>query len=147
MKGFKDQSIQEMQILFTTLRNSIPDGEPLSQEILSQCAELGAHVLVSGQKPWRFQVIYHLDDQIYKTFQDVGAVTERQVQAESGEHLQQLLREDHRNIFTLIQKFHIEKGQTYPQLSDRADIIVITDEAHRTQYDTLALNPRQSRLF
>ena len=43
-----------------------------------------------------------LDDQIYKTFQDVGAVTEHQVQAENGEHLRQLLQEDHRNIFTLI---------------------------------------------
>ncbi len=85
-----------------------------------------------------------LDDQIYKTFQNVGAVTEHQVQAESGEHLQQLLQEDHRNIFTLIQKFHTEKGQTYPKLSDRSDIIVITDEAHRTQYDILALNMRNA---
>jgi hypothetical protein len=59
MKGFNGQSIQEMQLPFTTLRNSIPDGEPLSQEILSQCAELGASVQVSGQKLWRFQVIYH----------------------------------------------------------------------------------------
>jgi type I restriction enzyme R subunit len=58
--------------------------------------------------------------------------------------LQQLLREDHRNIFTLIQKFHIEQGKIYPQLSDRADIIVMTDEAHRTQYDTLALNMRNA---
>ncbi|MDP2841785.1 MAG: hypothetical protein Q8O17_05905, partial [Candidatus Methanoperedens sp.] len=57
-----------------------------------------------------------------------GAVTEEQVQAESGEHLKQLLREDHRYIFTLIQKFHKKKGETYPMLSARKDIIVITDE-------------------
>jgi type I restriction enzyme R subunit len=96
---------------------------------------------------WTFLIVtdrQELDDQIYKTFQDVGAVTEHQVQAQSGEHLQQLLQEDHRNIFTLIHKFHTEKGETYPQLSNRSNIIVITDEAHRTQYDTLALNMRNA---
>ncbi len=96
---------------------------------------------------WTFLIVtdrQELDDQIYKTFQDVGAVTEHQVQAQSGEHLQQLLKEDHRNIFTLIHKFHTEIGQTYPKLSDRSNIIVITDEAHRTQYDTLALNMRNA---
>jgi type I restriction enzyme R subunit len=96
---------------------------------------------------WTFLIVtdrQELDDQIYKTFQDVGAVTEHQVQAQSGEHLQRLLQEDHRNIFTLIHKFHTDKGQTYPKLSGRSDIIVITDEAHRTQYDTLALNMRNA---
>src|SRR6266849_3394069 len=96
---------------------------------------------------WTFLIVtdrQELDDQIYKTFQDVGAVTEQQVQAESGEYLKELLQEDHRNIFTLIHKFHTEKGQRYPKLSDRSDIIVITDEAHRTQYDILALNMRNA---
>src|SRR5258708_1059890 len=96
---------------------------------------------------WTFLIVtdrQELDDQIYKTFQNVGAVTEHQVQAENGEHLRQLLQEDHRNIFTLIHKFHTEKGQTYPKLSGRSDIIVITDEAHRTQYDILALNMRNA---
>ncbi len=94
---------------------------------------------------WTFLIVtdrQELDDQIYQTFQNVGAVTEQQVQAESGLHLQQLLREDHRNIFTLIHKFHTGSGKTYPKLSNRSDIIVMTDEAHRTQYDTLALNMR-----
>ncbi len=85
-----------------------------------------------------------LDDQIYKTFADASAVTEAQVQAESGEHLRQLLREDHRYIFTLIQKFHTEQGERYPMISDRSDIIVIADEAHRSQYDTHALNMRNA---
>ncbi len=85
-----------------------------------------------------------LDNQIYKNFAGAGAVTEEQVQAESGEHLKQLLREDHRYIFTLIQKFHKKKGETYPMLSARKDIIVITDEAHRSQYDALALNMRNA---
>jgi hypothetical protein len=45
-----------------------------------------------------------LDNQIYKNFAGAGAVTEEQVQAESGEHLKHLLREDHRYIFTLMEK-------------------------------------------
>src|SRR5579863_5436180 len=96
---------------------------------------------------WTFLIVtdrQELDKQIYKNFQGVGAVTEQEVHAESGAHLQQLLREDHRNIFTLIHKFHNEPGKMYPKLSDRADIIVITDEAHRTQYDQLALNMRNA---
>ncbi len=58
MECFNDQSVQDTWIPFTTLKNSIPDGERLSQEILSQCAGLGASVRVSGQKPSRFQIIY-----------------------------------------------------------------------------------------
>ena len=44
-----------------------------------------------------------------------------------------LLREDHRYLLTLIQKFHTRDGELYPVLSQRSDIIVITDEAHRSQ--------------
>src|SRR5207245_11392156 len=66
------------------------------------------------------------------------------IQAESGADLQKLLREDHRYLFTLIQKFHTERGEQYPQLSDRSDIIVMTDEAHRSQYDIFALNMRNA---
>jgi len=85
-----------------------------------------------------------LDDQIYKYFASAGSVTEGEIQAASGEHLKQLLREDHRFIFTLIQKFRTEKGAIYPTLSERDNIIVITDEAHRSQYDTFALNMRNA---
>ena len=96
---------------------------------------------------WTFVIVTdrkHLDDQIYKNFSRCGVVTEgdKQARASSGAHLQQLLAEDHRYIFTLIQKFHTEKGQKYPVISERDDIIVITDEAHRTQYATLAMNMR-----
>lgn len=96
---------------------------------------------------WTFLIVtdrQELDDQIYKNFDGAGAVTEQHVQAESGEHLKQLLRENHRNIFTLIQKFHTERGTRYPTLSERSDIIVIADEAHRSQYDTLAQNMRNA---
>lgn len=96
---------------------------------------------------WTFLIITDredLDHQIYKNFAYTGAVTEpeKQVRAKNGEHLKQLLQADHRYLFTLIQKFHNEKGQTYPKLSDRSDIIVIADEAHRSQYDIFALNMR-----
>ena len=97
---------------------------------------------------WTFLVVTDrkdLDEQIYKNFTSTGAVTEQNVQAESREHLKQLLKEDHRTIFTMIQKFGTEeKGQSFDKISDRNDIIVITDEAHRTQYGTLALNMREA---
>jgi type I restriction enzyme, R subunit len=95
---------------------------------------------------WTFLVITDrndLDSQIYKNFANTGVVTE-ECQAESGAHLRQLLSEDHRFIFTLIQKFGTKPGEPYPKLSDRSDIIVMTDEAHRSQYDTLALNMRNA---
>jgi type I restriction enzyme R subunit len=86
-----------------------------------------------------------LDDQLYKSFASVGAVTEpeERVRADSAEHLKQLLTEDHRYVFTLIQKFRTERGGRFPKLSNRADIIVMTDEAHRSQYDLFAMNMRE----
>lgn len=95
---------------------------------------------------WTFVVVTDrddLDNQIYNTFRNTAAATE-ECQADSGEDLKRLLTEDHRFIFTLIQKFSTKKGEKYPVLSDRRDIIVITDEAHRSQYDTLALNMRNA---
>jgi type I restriction enzyme R subunit len=85
-----------------------------------------------------------IDDQIYKNFAKTGAVTEpeKEVRAKSGEHLKQLLTEDHRYVFTLIQKFRTKKGERYSKLSDRDDVIVIADEAHRSQYDSFAGNMR-----
>jgi type I restriction enzyme R subunit len=83
-----------------------------------------------------------LDKQIYDNFADCGAITEKQARAESRAGLRQRLQEDHRYVFTLIQKFGTKKGERYPVVSGRSDIIVITDEAHRTQYDQLALNMR-----
>jgi type I restriction enzyme R subunit len=86
-----------------------------------------------------------MDDQIAKTFKACGAVSETesdQCHAESTVHLRELLSGNHRYVFTLIHKFRTEPGQAHPVLSERRDIIVINDEAHRTQYDTLALNMR-----
>ena len=99
---------------------------------------------------WTFVIVTDRDDldgQIYRNFASTGAVLEdeKSVRAQSAEHLKTLLNaEDHRYLFTLIQKFRTETGETYPKLSDRSDIIVITDEAHRSQYDQFALNMRNA---
>lgn len=99
---------------------------------------------------WTFLIVTDRDDldgQIYRNFASTGAVLEdeKSVRAQSAEHLKTLLnKEDHRYLFTLIQKFRTEEGETYPKLSDRSDIIVITDEAHRSQYDQFALNMRNA---
>ncbi len=96
---------------------------------------------------WTFVMVTdraELDDQIYKTFTATGAITGVEVQAASAENLKRLLREDHRYVFSLIQKFRTDKGEAYPKISDRDDIIVITDEAHRSQYDVFALNMRNA---
>jgi type I restriction enzyme R subunit len=102
-------------------------------------------VLRKAPGNWTFVVVtdrQELDGQIYKHFASAGVVTEGRAQAESSRHLRQLLTEDHRYVFTLIHKFRTERGEAHPVLSERRDIIVITDEAHRSQYDTLALNMR-----
>jgi type I restriction enzyme R subunit len=109
----------------------------------------GQKILRTLPGNWTFVIVtdrQELDDQIYKTFAAVGAVTEpeERVHAESGAHLQQLLHEDHRYVFTLIQKFRTDSGAAYPALSDRSDVIVITDEAHRSQYDIFAQNMRSA---
>ena len=95
---------------------------------------------------WRFVVVTdrkELDEQIYKNFAGSrGVVTQQEIHAEDIQHLRQLLSEDYRYIFTLIQKFQTNDGEEHPVLSDSSNLIVITDESHRSQYDTLALNMR-----
>lgn len=93
---------------------------------------------------WTFVVVTDrndLDDQIYKTFSSVGAINE-DCQADSCAGLRQMLKEDHKMVFTLIQKFQWEDVTEPVTLRD--DVIVITDEAHRSQYDTLARNMRRA---
>ena len=96
---------------------------------------------------WTFVMVTdrkELDDQLHRTFVDTGAVSrEADVKADTAVHLRELLRVDQRYVFTLIHKFRLREGEAeMPVLSDRDDVIVITDEAHRTQYDVLAQNMR-----
>ena len=114
-------------------------GKSVSMAFLSQ------KILRTIPGNWTFVVVTdrrELDDQIYKSFAAWGAVTEAQAQAEGSADLRRLLGEDHRYVFTLIQKFRTEPGEAHPVLSERDDVIVIADEAHRTQYDSFALNMR-----
>ncbi len=85
-----------------------------------------------------------LENQLYDTFTGVGVVTEKNVKASSRENLRQLLQENHRYLFTLIHKFSFDpnKERYYPLLTERANIIVISDEAHRTQGGKFAKNMR-----
>jgi len=86
-----------------------------------------------------------LDTQIYKTFAGCGlADNDRDpCRPASGEHLAALLQEHKAYVFTLVQKFNRDVAPE-AGYSRRDDIIVITDEAHRTQYGTLALNMRNA---
>lgn len=91
-----------------------------------------------------------LENQAYDTFSGVGIVNNKNIIAgkKSGisgrEHLRELLSENHRYVFSLIHKFSIdpEKETEYPLITDRKNIIVISDEAHRTQGGKYARNMR-----
>ena len=77
-----------------------------------------------------------LDDQLFGTFADCRQLLRQTpIQAEDREHLKSLLSVASGGvIFTTIQKFQPESGNVYEQLTDRSNVIVIADEAHRTQY-------------
>jgi len=79
-----------------------------------------------------------LDDQLFTTFsrcQDL--LRQPPVQAQSRAHLRELLSVQAGGVvFTTIQKFFPdERGDRHPTLSERRNIVVIADEAHRSQYD------------
>jgi type I restriction enzyme, R subunit len=108
-----------------------------------------AKVLRTLPGAWTFLIVTdraELDKQIAETFQACGVLNLplEEVQAQNRDHLKVLLSGNTRFIFTLIQKFGTAMGETYPELSQRDDIIVITDEAHRSQYDVLAANMRRA---
>lgn len=78
-----------------------------------------------------------LDDQLFGQFQRCHDILgQTPVQAPSREKLRELLAVASGGvIFTTIQKFLTEKGEKMPALSERRNIVVIADEAHRSQYD------------
>ena len=82
-----------------------------------------------------------LDSQIYKTFVGCGIADDQTPRAASGDDLEKRLKENHRYVFSLIHKFNKDVEQPY---SERDDIIVISDEAHRTQAGRLARNMRRA---
>ena len=82
-----------------------------------------------------------LDSQIYKTFIGCGIADDQTPRAASGDDLEKRLKENHRYLFSLIHKFNKNVDPKEPY-SERDDIIVISDEAHRTQSGRLARNMR-----
>ena len=77
-----------------------------------------------------------LDDQLFDTFAASKQLLRQEpVQADNREHLKELLKVASGGVvFSTIQKFQPEEGNVYELLSERKNIIVIADEAHRTQY-------------
>jgi len=83
-----------------------------------------------------------LDDQIYTTFVGCGISTNKGDKASGAEGLERLLRDENRRyVFSLIHKFRKRVTDAWNQ---RADIIVVSDEAHRTQYGRLSVNMRMA---
>ena len=80
-----------------------------------------------------------LDDQISRTFVGCRVSDENTPRASSGKELKELLAQNHRYIFSLIHKFN---QPVYEPYSERDDVIVISDEAHRTQAGKFARNMR-----
>ncbi len=84
-----------------------------------------------------------LDGQIYRNFLNTKTVGKSDAaRPKNSAEMRAFLSQNKHIIFTLIHKFRYDKGKAYPILSTRDDIIVIVDEAHRTQYKSLAENMR-----
>lgn len=77
-----------------------------------------------------------LDDQLFDTFASAKQLLRQEpVQADNRQHLKDLLKVASGGIvFTTVHKFQPDEGNVYEELSDRRNIVVIADEAHRTQY-------------
>lgn len=77
-----------------------------------------------------------LDDQLFSTFGNcTSLLRQTPVQATSRDHLKELLKVSGGGIvFTTIQKFFPEEGNVFETLSERTNIVVVADEAHRSQY-------------
>lgn len=82
-----------------------------------------------------------LDKQIHATFVNCGAVVNVRARARDGKGLKKLLTEDNSHVFSLIHKFHRRVSEPW---SLRRDVIVMSDEAHRTQYGRLATHMREA---
>ena len=84
-----------------------------------------------------------LDTQIHKNFMRTEVIgSKEECQPKGSKQLREFLTTNKSFIFTLIHKFRYDKTKKYPVLSTRDDIIVLVDEAHRTQYKDLAENMR-----
>lgn len=100
---------------------------------------------------WSFLIVTDrkdLDEQIFRNFLETEAIPKVQnvkknkYRPAGREALRIELASNQTHLFSLIHKFGIEKGKTYPKLTDRDNWVVIVDEAHRTQYKGYGENMR-----
>ncbi len=84
---------------------------------------------------WSSRIATNLDDQLFGTFSQCKELVRQAPQQAGGrDELRRLLDRPGGVIFTTIQKFTPETGTNYPLLTDRRNVIVIADEANRSQY-------------
>ena len=123
-------------------------GTPRGRASRCRCCGFTQKVLRKEPGNWTFVLVTdrkELDEQLYGDFADSGVITSgREVHADSSAHLRELLGEGppvrvHADPQVSSRP---RRASGMPVLSERADIVVITDEAHRSQYDTLAANMR-----
>jgi len=120
-------------------------GSGKSLEMLFYVAKIMRHPAMANPTILLVNDRNDLDDQLFdETFAPARTLPEAPVQAESRDHLRQLLsgRASGGNVFSTMQKFGRSKedrdaGRAFPVLSERPNIVVVADEAHRTQYDLL----------
>jgi type I restriction enzyme, R subunit len=105
----------------------ITDRDELEKQIIEQFEQTG---IIPQQKPDK---------------KDRNAAKDKGVKATSRDDLHERLKNNDRYVFTLIQKFSTKgKGVKFPVLNESQDIILIVDEAHRSQYNDLAQNMRRA---
>jgi type I restriction enzyme R subunit len=111
-------------------------GSGKSLSMVFYCGQIITHPLMENPTIVMLTDRNDLDDQLFGTFGNcVGLLRQTPVQANSREHIKELLKVSGGGvIFTTIQKFSPEEGNVYDTLSDRTNIVVVADEAHRSQY-------------
>jgi type I restriction enzyme R subunit len=120
-------------------------GSGKSLEMLFYVGKVMRHAAMSNPTVVMLTDRNDLDDQLFdEVFAPTRTLPETPVQAESREHLRELLRSKASGgiVFSTMQKFGLTKddrdaNRSFPVLSDRRNIIVVADEAHRTQYDLI----------
>ncbi len=135
-KGVKNEELNKLGVFWHTQGS----GKSFSMILLAR------KIMRRFQGNYTFLIVTDrddLDEQIYKNFLRSGVIGEKDnCRPANSSALRSALATNAKCIFTLIQKFRYDKGKKYPKLSDRNDIIVFIDEAHRSQYKNLADNMR-----
>jgi type I restriction enzyme, R subunit len=120
------------------------------QKLLKQFGRQQKFVIITDREDLENQILTEFErtnliPSQKKDKKDKDSKKERGVKALNSADLQVRLQSNDRFVFTLIQKFNTKsKGTVYPTLNESTDIVVIVDEAHRSQYNDLAQNMRRA---